>query len=201
MALSARSTTPKSSTGPKEQPKKGSKLMRLVGLVDLGHQPGFMYQGEMMPSAEKVEFIWELVTEKMTDGRNFWVSEEVKVSDYEPKEPGGITSGMMKRVRCLEAAGKDSDNGNNLSYLIGEPAMGVIDHNAKGYAKITNITPAPDGFPVPELMNDPIIFDFTDPDRAVWERLTDFTKSKIKKAHNYGDDLKPKLQALGIQDV
>ena len=72
MALQARSTGNGSS---KEQAPVGSHLARLVGLVDLGHQPEYEWQGKTVESQFKVVFIYELVNENMANAARVHAAE------------------------------------------------------------------------------------------------------------------------------
>ena len=72
MAQGIRKTSKK-----REQPEGGTHMARLVGITDLGEQPGFIYQGKEIESQFKREFTYELVNAHMSDGRPFHVSEEM----------------------------------------------------------------------------------------------------------------------------
>jgi hypothetical protein len=172
----------KSFGGTMDVPTVGTKMARLVGLIDLGHQPGFEYQGEDVKSSYKITFTYELTGSLMEDGRPHHVSEDVNVSDY---RGDGITSKMMKRVDALDPTSTISNDGKNLAALIGLPCMVEVKHNKKGYPKITNVTGAPEGIPVPELQNDPKIFNFDEPDMDLYNKLPEFVQGKIKAALDF----------------
>ncbi len=196
MGLAARNTGK-----PKDVPAEGSMLARLVGLIDLGHQPGYIWKGEAMDSKYKVVFTYELVGSFMEDGRPHWVSEDVNVSDF---VGDGLTSKMMKRVMALDPSGVLSDNGKNLKELIGLPCMVTITYNDKGYPKIDAVVSAPVGFPVAELVNDTIIFNMDNPNMDIYNKLPEFTQKKIKSALDLEDTpLYAKLneQQVGADDV
>lgn len=180
MALKARSTGSKS----KDLPEVDTHMARLVGLVDLGHQPGFEWNGREIESAYKVEFVYELPNSLMKDGRPHWVSEEVKVNDFEGK---GIMSTMMARVRTLDKS-NDSQDGKDLTRLLGKPCMITLSEGSNGYPKIKGqaaVSSIPAGMPVPDLVNDKFAFDMDDPDMAVWERLSEFTQDRVKRALDF----------------
>lgn len=171
MALTARSFGAK-----KDVPTEGTKIARLVGLIDLGHQPGFEYQGEMTKSNYKITFTYELTGSLMEDGRPHWVSEDVNVSDY---VGDGITSKMMKRVGALDPYGTISNKGKELAKLVGLPCMVSLRLNAKGYPTIKDVVPAPEGIPVPELKNGPQLFNMDAPDMDMYAKFSDFVKGKL----------------------
>jgi hypothetical protein len=77
--------------------------------------------------------------------------------------------------------------------------MVEVGLNKNGYVKIKNVTGAPDGIPVPELANDPVIFDFEDPDLEIYRRFPEFVQNKIKAALNLpGTPLEAALAAEGL---
>ena len=166
------------SSGDIDSPDDGTHIGRLVGIYDLDHQPGFMWQGEQIESMYKVTFTYELPNSLTKDGRPHWVSEDFKVSDHE-------RSKMFSRVKAMDPNGTISDNGDNLFALIGTPCMVEVSHNDKGYAKVGNVSGAPAGFPIPELANDPLIFSFEEPDVEVFKRLPEFVQGKLKSGLNY----------------
>ncbi len=172
-------------------PLAGGHMARLVGLVDLDHQPSFEWQGEEIESQYKVTFTYELANSMTKDGKPHWVSEDFKVSDHE-------RSKMYARVRALDPQGTISKHGTALTELIGTPCMVSISINAKGYPKIDGVSGAPAGIPVPELKNDPIIFDFDEPDMEVFTRLPEFVQNKLKTSLNFeGSALHAKLVEQG----
>ncbi len=116
MALSAKNGN-KKGKGEKDVPEAGTHFARVVGLTDLGHQPGFEYKGDDVPSSYKVEFTYELVNSHMADGRPHWVSEDINVNDF---EGDGVTSKMMARVRVIDKDNSTND-GKDLTKLIGKP--------------------------------------------------------------------------------
>lgn len=194
MALGARKPNKKST----DAPKPGTYLARLVGIVDLGHQPAFAYDGGVADAAFKLTFTYELPNSKTEDGRPHWVSEDMKNSDfYDPKK--GISSTLMKRVYAMDPDGSLTRDGKDLSPLISLPCMVEVGNNKNGYIKVKNVTGAPGGIPVPELDNDPILFDFEDPDVEVFKRFPEFVQNKIKAALNLpGTPLEAALLSEGL---
>lgn len=179
MGLSAKST----GKG-QDQPQAGLKSGRLVGLVDLGHQPGYVYQGEDIQSKYKIRFTYELVTSMTEDNRPHWVHEDVNVSNYEGK---GITSTMMKRVRALDPTMAISNNGKNLKALIGSPCMVEVTINEGGWARVSGVSGVPEDYPVAQLANDPLLFNMEEPDFAQWDRLPEFIQKRITEALDYSE--------------
>lgn len=162
-------------TSNKEQPSEGTHIARFVGVTNLGHQPGFTWQGKKIDSQYKLELTYELVTTEMSDGRPFWVSEEVNNTD---NNEGNLNS------RCI-AAGVNIHG--SMTDLIDKPVMVTIRHNDKGYPKVTNVSGVPAGIPVPELRNDPQIFDIyaEPPHMEMFQKFPEFKQNKIQDALDF----------------
>ncbi len=160
---------------PSEQPEVGTHVARLVGIVDLGHQPGFEWQGKEVASAYKIRMTYELVNSKMSDGRPFWVHEDITNSDNEK-------STLSLRVRTLKG------NFDNLFGMLGNPCMVTIVANDKGYTKIDGqggVGGVPAGFEVPPLNNPTFKFDLDQPDMTVFDNLPEFVQDRIKENLDY----------------
>ena len=184
MALSARDTGNRKTKI--DVPQEGTHMARLVGLSDLGHQPGFTWQGKDIESTYKVEFTYELPNSLMEDKRPHWVSEDVSVNDFEGE---GIKSTMMARVRSLDI-NNESSNGKDLTKLIGKPCMVTIKHNERGYPKLKGqaaVGGIPMGMEVPELSNPTFSFDMDNPDMDMYERFAEFKQGKLKAALNFNE--------------
>lgn len=193
MSLSAKNGTSNNKTKgePLDIPEKGTHMARVVGLIDLGHQPAWEWQGETIKDQFKITFTYEFPNSLMEDGRPHWVSEDVNVNDFEGE---GISSTMMKRVRAIDNE-NDTQNGQDLSKLLGKPCMVTIDYNAKGYPKIKGVSGVPMGMSVPDLNGLSMSFDMDSPDLDVYATFSDFVKDKISKALNFeSSGLKDKVE-------
>lgn len=174
MALKAR----KAASGNIDNPNPGTYMARVVGITDLGHQPGYEYQGNQVDPAYQLSFTYELVSSFMQDGRPHWVSEDVKNSDYFDSKKG-LASKLMKRVYALDPDGSLTRDGKELANLINRPCMVEVKLSNTGYPKVNNVTGAPNGIPVAELVNDPFIFDLDEPDVEMFRRFPEFIQKKI----------------------
>lgn len=183
---------------PKDEPKRGTYLARLVGITDLGHQPAFAFEGGVADAAFKLTFTYEFPNSKMEDGRPHWVSEDMKNSNFFDKKKG-ISSTLMKRVFAMDPGGVMTEKGEKLETLINQPCFVSVDFNEKGYIRITNVTGAPEGIPVPELANDPFIFTFDEPNIEMFRRFPEFVQNKIKSALNFeGSPLEAAVLKAGL---
>lgn len=180
MALSAETKSMKGQ-GQKDHPKKATHVGRIVGLIDLGHQPGWEFEGKQIKDAFKVRVTYELPNSKMTDGRPHWVSEDWNLNWF---EGDGISSTLTKRVRAIDEQ-NESNDGKDLSKLINKPCMLAIEPGKNGYPKIKAVTAVPEGYPVPELVNQSFTFDMDSPDMNVYNTLPEFIRTRIQEALNY----------------
>lgn len=168
----------------KDYPLMTTHMARLVGITDLGHQPGFEFEGRKIDSKWKVEFMYELPNSLMEDGRPHCVWEEINVDDFEGK---GLTSKMMARVRSLDPENETKD-GQDLSKLLGKPCMVTLSPGKNGFPKIKGIpsvTSVALGMEVPEAHNELFAFDMDNPDLEIWDTFPKFKQEKLEKAINY----------------
>lgn len=156
---------------PVSQPDVGTHMARLVGIVDLGHQPGFEWQGKEVASAYKLRMTYELVNSEMEDGRPHWVHEDVTNSDNEK-------STLAARVRTMKGSF------SNLTAMLGSPCMVTLVEGKNGYVKIDGqggVGGVPSGIPVAELRNPTFSFSLDAPDLEVYETLPEFIQNRIKE--------------------
>jgi len=172
----------------KEQPPKGIHTARVIGLCDLGHQPGFVWAGGEAESAYKLEITYELVTTKMKDGRPFIISEQVTNTDNER----GTLSQRLSSIGIDFA---------NIKDIIGSAAMVTVDHNAKGYAKVSQVSGVPQGMDIPEAFNPSTLFDIYDeaPDLDVFYSFSDFKQGKFRSALDFDETVLAK--SLSVEEA
>lgn len=183
---------------PREQPDEGTHSARLLGITDLGHQPGFVYNGKTIPSEYKLEFTYELVSSKMEDGRPFLISEELTNKDWEDEKTGRAST-LVARAKAL--LGKSYKDGlSNPDKLIGCPCMVSVTYNDKGYARLRGqaaVGSTPIGYKVDEMENKPFTFDTAEPDMDIWAAMPDFKKEKITNAFDFNETQLAKILAEG----
>lgn len=171
-----------------DAPAQGSHMGRIVGIVDLDHQPGYTWDGGEVEAQYKVQVTYELPGSLTKEGKPHWIHEEFKISGHE-------RSTMYKRVTTIDPTGELTSKGQNLAGLLNAPCMVDVGVNKKGYPKINNVTGVPVGIPVGELVNSPFAFDFETPDLEVYRRLPEFIQNKLKASIDF-DKSKLKLMLL-----
>lgn len=164
----------RTSSALREKPEAGVHMARVVGLTDLGHQPGFTWSGGEADSAFKFELTYELVNARMSDDRPFWVSEEVTNTDNEKGK-------LRQRVSATGIQFSD------IQSILDKPVMISIELNEKGYPKITNVAGVPQGIEVPSLSVEPILFDIYSeiPDLEAYRNMPEFKQNKITNALDF----------------
>lgn len=158
---------------------EGTHFCRIIGVTDLGHQPGFEWSGGSADSAYKIELTYELVNTNMDESgqekRPFLVSEEVKNTDSD--------KGTLYK-RCSSVG---IGSVSNVADLVGRPAMLTVEHNAKGYAKVKNLSGVPMGTTVEASTNPEFTFSPSNPEATVEEFLSfpNMRKNKITSALDF----------------
>lgn len=155
----------------------GTHVARVVGLSDLGHQPGFVWEGGVADSAYKVELTYELVDTPMSDGRPFWISEDLTNTDNE----GG---NLAIRV---SAAGVTF---SSIEDIIDKPVMVTVGPNKKGTRQVVkNVAGVPSNWEVSPLSNEPIVFDIyaEEPDYETFASFSQFKRDKITNALDFNE--------------
>lgn len=167
-------------------PKSNSKfdvpadtyLARVVGVVVLGTQPAFEWQGKTIEAKDKIELIYELVETDSGDDKPLWISEEITFTDND---------GGTLYARCSTCGVKTSE----IDKMVGKPVMVTVKDkdNGKGtkIAGKAGVSGVPGRLEVPQLRNEPIIFNPFDPDMDMWNRLGKFTKKKLFSAVNFNE--------------
>lgn len=160
----------------REQPPVGVHIARVVGITDLGHQPGFTWSGGEAESSYKYEITYELVKTEMEDGRPFWVSEEVNNTDNK--------DGFLSvRVNATGVTFKTVDQ------MIDKPCMVTVGRNKNDYAKVEGVSGVPEGIDVRELSNPTVVFDIYAevPDLETFRSFSEFKQNKIISALDFKD--------------
>lgn len=167
----------------------GNYLGRLVQIVDLGLQTQRPFKGEPRPPAQEVMLTYELGTEFMLDEKGNpqedkprWLSETIPFYNL-----GAVNATSTKRINVLDP---DGIHEGDLSAMTSLPCTVTVVTNIqkatkegeedKIYTDVGNITPPMKGFEVPELKNDPRVFDLEEPDMEVYKLLPQWVQQKLK---------------------
>lgn len=139
--MSFQMTANKGGGGPSEQPPAGTHPAVLVALADLGTQHE-EFGGEAKWQRQAL-LVWELPTKKRKDGKPFLMDAVVTLSLNEKAK-------LRKWAEAMTDAKIPDGAAFDVTTLVGKACMVGVQHNEKGYAKVTSVTGFPDmGIPAP----------------------------------------------------
>lgn len=129
-----------------EQPTAGTKPGRLVGLYDIGIQPGKPFNGEPAKDRRQVVFVFELVgKEKQSDGKPFQISKFATVSLHKKGNFVPIIKALGINVKTKSNDWYEAPT-VPLSNALGEPVMVSVEiAEDGGKAFISSINAPIDG--------------------------------------------------------
>ena len=141
----------KARTSQSEQPTIQPHLSRIVRIINLGLQPGFIWEGEEIEAEYKIDFTFEILDENMRDGRPFWVSKDVNNMD-------SVKGNLYKYVT---AAGATCDS---VELALTKAVSMTPRLKKSGWSTVDSVSGLPPSLAggVPQLVNEPIFFDFTE---------------------------------------
>ncbi len=153
-------------------------LSRIVRIINLGLQPGFVWEGQEIESDYKLEFTFEIRDENMRDNRPFWISKEINNKD----------SDRSTLYQWAQAAGTDT---NNIDAMLNAPVMMTPKIKKSGWPTVDSVAGLPPMMAdaVTPVENEALIFDFTEdsPDMNTWFKLPESTQKKVLGALDIKD--------------
>ena len=202
MALNAKKIKPTGNGGFVEQPNLDvdNYPARVVQIIDLGLQDGGEWKGEKKPPANVIRVTYELVDAFMVDkdgneieDKPRWISEELKMFS-----PDADLAKCNKRYKAIDP---DCVHDYNWGELLGMPcSVLTVQKVSKGktYDNVGNVTPyrvSKRNPELPELVNEPKMFDLEEPDLDIFQSLPQWLQDKIKGNLEYkGSALEALLQ-------
>jgi len=162
---------------------------RVVGIIDLGVQPQRPYKEKEKPPINEIMITYELTSEFLLDEEGNELKDKPRhLSETIPFYP--LTAELATSTKRYNSLDPKGEFGGDFSKLIGCPCTVTIVNNknkktGKIYNNIASVTPPMKGFTIPELKNEPRLFDRSDPDMDVWEKLPDWIQEKIKGGLDY----------------
>ena len=151
---------------------EGTHLARCYLLTDVGYQEtkfgtklqvviGWEIPGQLLDSGLPM-IIYSTYTNSMNEKANLRLH---------------LESWRGRKMTEKDVAGFDLRN------ILGHPCLLTVLHNSEGprtYANVTAVTPVPDGLPVPEAVNDKVMFDIDEDADA--KHLPEWIQKKIAEA-------------------
>ncbi len=179
--------------GPRTPPlENGIYPARLVQLVNLGIQPR-SYKGEDKEPMQEIMLTYELSEEFLVDedgepdlAKPRWVSENFPLFNL-----GAEKAKSTERYKVLDPSG--AYKGDFSKLMSCGVILSIVQNPSKKdptkiYPKISGVLAMKekDRAAQPEMVNEPRIFDCTEPDMPNWELLPDWVQTKIKQNLEYG---------------
>lgn len=194
----------KSSTGGAKAPclDAGAYPGRLVQIIDLGRQEQDPYKGKEKKPADMIMTTYEILDEFLQDedGNDLldkprWQSEQFVLYNLDVEN--------AKSTKRYSALDPDRKYKGDWSQLIGAPCTitlvkNVAKTSGNEYNAIATISSMreKEAKNAPKLVNDPKVFDLTNPDLEVFFALPDWLQEKIKTNLDYDGSL---LQQMLIE--
>lgn len=189
MALNA-SKVKQESSGPRAPVlDEGAYPARLVGVIDLGLQPQ-SYNGEAKAPKNQLQIIYESSDEFMP-GEDGEPNEEKPRWFWEDFPLNHIKSDKATSTKRYMALDPQLEFDGDWSKLIGRPVIVGLtrtkgrDGNEYNNVGSTSTMRAKEAAKLPELVNDPILFDLEEPDLEVFNSLPNRLQEKIKSNLEY----------------
>ena len=180
---------------------------RVVQVIDFGVQPQRAYKGQEKEPAQTIYVTYELVDEFMKDeeGNDIedkprWESEQFVLHN--------LRADRAKSTKRYLALDPKSDHDGDWTALVGTPCNVTIvnnpgqgKHEGKVFVNIGGVATMrdKDAKKLPELVNPSKVFDLSNPDMEVWEKLPEWMQDKIKSNLEY--NASPLQAALGEEVV
>lgn len=183
---------PRNSSGPKYPPvETGTYPARLVQFIVGGIQPQPDFKGEKKNPVLEIRIAWELLDEFLPneDGepdleKPRWIWE--RMAFY------SLHSEKAKSTKRYYALDPTESAGGDWGKLLGTPAMVtlVVNKNKNTGAEYNNVSSVSsmrtkEASKAPDLVNEPLVFDFYDPDLETLKKLPDWMKEYFAQAVDY----------------
>lgn len=175
----------------------GAYPARLVSLVLMGMQKERPFKGEEKPPRLKMRMTYELLDEflKDDDGKDMldkprWLTQEVPFLS--------LKADRATSTKIYYALDPNEKHGGDFSKLIGSPCMITVvvekdkrPGNDKVYEKIASVSSMRDkeAAKAPGLVNEPYLFDFYEPDLAIYDKLPEWLQDRIREAIDFDDSV------------
>ena len=159
----------------------GQYPARIVQIVDWGMQEN-EYEGDVKVQ-HRVWINFELPTKRIdiekdgeTKSMPRWLGKQYTLSSHEQ-------STMYKMISSIAPMFDFEEDG--LEDLIGVECMVAVGTTSGGKDKVTGVNPPIDGMEIPELENDTLIFDTSDPDYDTFLKIPDWMKKEVVGAVDF----------------
>ena len=185
--------------------KAGSQPARIAQVIDLGVQVRTAYKGKEKAPARQVLFNHELVTDEY-EFEDKKVRQRIATKAFTVVGKNSEKYNNSNLADYLTAVDPSDTTKGKLAELAGMPLLvivthveGIGKHQGRKFANITRVMQPPEGYPIPELSEPSVVFDFDNPTEEAWKAIPLFIQEKIKFAVNYkGSQVEALVNKLGV---
>lgn len=196
-----------SSGGGVQQPplEAGTYPARVVQVINYGLQAQPDFRGKSKEPQYEAGFTYELLDEFCVDEdgdedetRPRWVFETFPVYN--------LDADLAKSTKRYKALDPEEEFGGDFLACIELPCMvtltateGKGQNSGRIFNNVANVSPmrAKDAARAAELVNDPVVFDFDEPDPEAWLELSSFAQGKLKQSLDFeGSALQEMIENL-----
>lgn len=173
-----------SSSGPKQENlEPGNYPARLIQVIDLGVQKQRDFKGEAKPPIQEVRLVYELSDAFMVDesgeemlDKPRWVGEDIPLN--------ALSKDKAKSTNRYLAIDPKCEFEGDFTQLVGRPVVVTIVNNQSGDKVFDNIAGASvmrprDADKLAPLVNEAVVFDLSEPDMNVFNKLPKWIQEKI----------------------
>jgi len=168
----------------------GNYPARVVQVIDFGLQPQQPYKGEEKAPAHEVMLTYEFGMEFLKDengeddkNKPRWLSETFPIRKY----PEADKAKSTKRIDAIDPKGVH--RGNFAAFATLPVTVTVVNNVSKAngnvYNNVGNVTPPMKGMVIPDLVNEPKVFDLDNPDMTIFGSFPEWIQEKLKSNLNF----------------
>lgn len=159
--------------------EEGTYVARVCRIIDLGiQQTEDLKTGKPNGWRPKMSVSFELPTETIEvngEDKPRWLSKISTVSKHEKSFLFQLVKATGLRIEKLKS----------INELLGQPLMVEVGLTSGGKNKIVSVSRLIKGMQVDELSQEPVAFDFDEPEEELLEKFPDFIKDLLTKSQNY----------------
>lgn len=186
------SFNPNQTQGPREFNliPDGIHAARCARIIEIGqqHSPKFDREdedtGEIIPAIYDKAVIIFALSNVLFEYEGLGQKQAFISNRYGITKSSGERSTMRQYTRALDPKGTTT----SLKQWLTLPCQVSVRHTTKDgktYANLDSVAPILPGLPIPELDTEAWMFEWDNPDPALWTKIPDHTKELIKGAWNF----------------
>ncbi len=180
-------------------PKATTQGARILQVVDLGVQSRKPYQGADRDPVRQVMFTFEIAEKMEYDGEEVPMRMSTRAFTLS-NDPKSALFQFMKNVDPNDSLKGDLSKYLNLPCLVTIVHADIVGKDGpKKVANISGVMPAPDGFPINPLHDEPALFSFDAPTEEAAASIPQWLRDKVKAAENYGGAVKSVIEKVDAQ--